>query len=483
MRYRFHISIITIVLSVVVGTSAPSQTLFQRPDTTPNYVAYQYPDQCLAAVNRIVSRVDRKDTIWRDTAAYDSMRITLPVPEEAIGVGRLCLSQIDVDSLFVTDYKDIIPTLLLINRDDDVNRIVHKALDNADALKKDSIFLIAQNAYLGARPKRVKLFEQLLAREDNLYKTSVSAGGELRGYVRLAEAALDLGEMEYASNLVYKIINENAKQFTVDKINYDRIGVYVYKLLLEVINDEAMDSLAVSTQSYRRFLDNTWKKLTTTPFPRSKNNQNFIGTILPQIRGDFWYTNLMASNGEGTSIALSDNPSKISPQVRPVVGKVNAILFLPGGCHSQSPKVLYGRDNGSGRGCWSTISLIKRLKNRFPEMEITVVSKTFGSIGNSPPLPPKDEADSLADYFLKFHKIPAIHVIAETGFIRMPGYDKRRIDLDVDYEHDLEINGESLVRELLFTDEYGKIFHIGGDEPLLIKKIGAVMRRLSARTH
>ncbi len=489
MKYQLWKHLLAGIIGLAsVGSSGASQTLFQRPDTIPNYSAYKYTDQCLAAVRRTVYHIGIKDTIWYDTASYDPLRNAKPIPAEAIRLGRLCLSRMSVDSVPVKEYDIFIPVLLLANRDDDVNRIVHNTLDTIASSVKNSLFSMVIQAYSRAIPRRLNLLEKLLARDDSPYKITAAEGGDMLAEVLLATTALDLGQSQYAITVVTEILKKDGKYASkLPKIDAKSMKSQVYPLVIEVLTDQAMDSLAVSTLAYRQFLENLWNRLSSRPFLERNEDLAYIDGTLPPIKGDFWYTNLSEEKSAKGS-TLIDNVKKTSEKDRPVKGKVNAIVFFQGGCHIQSESVRHGRYNGTGgTGCWRIAAMVNRLKKKFPELEVTIVSKTFGSIGSAPPLTPQDEADTLAEYFLNFYKIPGVHVIAKTDFVRMPGYDRRRLDLEVSYETDLIVNGTSLGHRdsFLLVDEIGHVFHSNNSspskilEPLLEKKLAAVMKRLS----
>lgn len=496
MKYYICRRLLVSVFGLVCCNSAGyGQTLFQRPDTTPNYASYKNFDQCLEAVNRIILGVRLKDTIWVDTAAYDPSRNFRPVPEDAIKFGRMCLSGMNLDSVPTNDYDLLIRVLLLLNMDDVVNRIVHNALNTTPPSAKNSLFNTVMEEYRRATPKRLYLLKDLLERDDSPFSTTASEGGDVWREILLARTAWDLGQASYPMTVAKDIMNKEGKYATQLKKMSDRdLEGSVYPFLMEVIEfltDEADDSLRASTLAYSKVFEEVWSRISSKPLPAAiQKSLSFIGATVPQISGDFWYTNLDKHDSDSGNIN-SQKIKKISPQAIPIAGKVNVIVFLHGGCHSRSefvPKGRKGSLGGGGTRCWTAAALIKRLKQRFPEIQVAVVSKTFGSIGNAPPLEPQDEADTLADYFLNFYKIPGIHIVAKTDFMRIPGYDRRRIDLEVPYELDLTFGEEKLGNggNVLIVDEIGRVVHSvrqlsGRSESLIARKVSAVLDRIKRK--
>jgi hypothetical protein len=174
----------------------------------------------------------------------------------------------------------------------------------------------------------------------------------------------------------------------------------------------------------------------------------------------------------------------------PVPGKINAIVMLSGGCHTKSPR--NGTDfiaqNNSfvrtvpGGNCWTNIALIKRLKRQFPKLEVNIVTRTAGSFGGGLFLNVEDEAKQLSHYILGFFQTPAMQTISETEFIRMPGLDRRRLDIPVEFNKDYQGIFQG---DIILVDEQGKIFHyvtllpsVDRMEVTLRKKLDAVFSRI-----
>lgn len=66
-----------------------------------------------------------------------------------------------------------------------------------------------------------------------------------------------------------------------------------------------------------------------------------------------------------------------------------------------------------------------------------------------------EEADTSSDYFLNFHKLRATQVVYKTDFIRLPGYDKRRIDTETDNYIAFKLGSYSLAtyNSIVMVDE------------------------------
>ena len=155
-----------------------------------------------------------------------------------------------------------------------------------------------------------------------------------------------------------------------------------------------------------------------------------VGETAPPLTGEF----VFAPGGERLHGAVAGPNSSTGPTVsRPTRGKVSIVVFLYGGCRAESP-VVVGKVRESFRtgDCLAAYTMLHRLARQFPEVEITIASRTIGYVGDTRPLTPAEEADVLQSWWLGFHRLPATLIIENTQFFRLEKYDRRRIDLPAD---------------------------------------------------
>ncbi len=480
MCTSFFRSLIIAVAAFLCGASGLSgQTRFARPDTTPNYAAYRYPEECMSAVIRLSDSSDTKQGLWRDTMSFGASLVPRPRPPAAIEASRKCFTKVDVDSIGNHAVAMWASFLVTAQRNDEAERLLTRYLDSAKfgALVGRMIFI--GKVYQKARPANyamIKKFSDNVKSRipDDSLLHSLWLNNELYGF------AVSAGAFEDAEH-----IESEAKQLLTKWKGSKEGGFEARKLFSrpfrEEFSDAGFDSLLVSTTAFRNLRMHTWR----TYIDEDAQDAAFVeGMKVPSLEGDWYYTNNFKTNNH--KLVLSDQFSKISATQRPVPGKVNAVAFVQGGCHEGT---LFfskaARNNGLGRrNCWPTIASLKRLKNQFPDLEITIVTKTYGDYANATPLKPADEADTLASYFLGFYQIPAVHVIANGEFVRIPGLDNRRVDTEVPFEYAYEIDGVKLAQDgiVLLIDETGHIFHVDGivgyNEVRARKKIETVYKRL-----
>jgi hypothetical protein len=77
------------------------------------------------------------------------------------------------------------------------------------------------------------------------------------------------------------------------------------------------------------------------------------------------------------------------------------------------------------------LSALRRLGERYPALEITIVSRTRGFFLYAPPPSPAEEVEHIREWFAPY-RIPRVTVaVASTPFWNLPRPDARRIDKDV----------------------------------------------------
>lgn len=454
--------------------TAGAQTLFTRPDTIPNYAAYQYVDECIAAVSRLTREVEIKDPVWRDTTEFDLSYSMRAVPENAVSMGARCLEKVSVDTLPLEDVHLWAAALLMVNRDTDVQRLYSRLFDSLSEDLQPEAFGNMFATYGNAHPPRVEILKTLyttgLARipQDSVFwgigfrifaASFIRQGGDkafVNQVIRETLEFLDTIPAQVKARQEYKLLVSNI----------------FFKDAQDATEAEGIDSLLVSTASYRRYLKHLWSRMMLDPL------NSPVGMAVPPLGGDFWFQSDSSLNE--TSGAISYH--KIAAETRPVPGQINMIVFLQGGCHDRTVGLRFGRGNG-GHRCWPMFAAIRRMKQAYPQLVITVASKTYGSLGNAPPIPPEEEADTLAKYFLGFHHLPATMVVSMTKYFRLAGLDQRRIDTETTNEQNYTINGFSLAKHknVLLIDQAGKIFYTGSitglDEGRLLGKLNAVFNR------
>ncbi len=508
-RVRGMVNVIAGVIvagTLMFSSDVGGQTLFVQPDTTPNFASYQYLEACENAALRIADELEtRKSPIWDDTLSWSMQIASLAKramtrrPDTAITVASVCLKTFNADTVHIKGIEyaaDILKVLLIAHRDQDAERFAQRVLDTVrqqpewDIRYARSMLVQMFGKAVPARMDAAKRYyaEQLAGvKDDSLYRTVYASNAMANIASGVGDTALFEETAWHAIRTFDSIpVDQRAEQFS--RVYLDN---QLSAKLLRLTRNEAFDSLAISTAAYKMYIANTVKARILGPAER-KTPKTIDLSNVPDFVGEHYYVASNATTGAtaGTSsgaarseLATYETRGAIPPHEIPVRGRVNVIMKLPSVCHVE----------GNTRGvdialprfhkCAPWYSMLRRLKQRIPELEITIRSWTYGTVGQLAPLTPAAEADTLAKLWLGWHHLPTRLVVEETQFYLLPAPDGRRIDAGTPYEEAfvkwMSKRGET-VGYVFITDQDGiEVPHmVGGfDGEDNIRFLGMLVRR------
>ncbi len=479
-----RLSVIFSIAGFLFGSQqALGQTRFLLPDTVPDYRQYKYVEECMSAFQRIFDSIEAKKP-WADTLEGSESPFKSPYPPEPIEKARLCLEPVKADTLPLNNVHYWAESFLKVNRDADAELLYKRYFDSVPDNQRIIEFIKTFRTYLFARPVRIDALR-------TLYKIGLSEiPKDSSVYIALTTgmmtvALLNSGDHEAAKESSGTLLSllDGMSDDVKDRKDYQAIVTQLYPTILLLFEQEGLDSLAVSTMAYRAFAEGYWKRMTNLPFEHAGLP---IAAKAPQLKGDFAFQSRLKKLSDGT-IGVTGEYDPIAPDNVVIPGKVNVIFFVQGGCHAYTPIIGYGRANGDSR-CWGEAKALSRIKKYFPNVEITLVSRTFGNLGDAPPLTPAQEADTLAKYFLSFFGIPAKHHIVDGSFVRISQDDRRKVDTESDYQLDYVINGKRFAqhRSVVVIDKNGEIFYTGrslqGNSGVFLRKQIGVLNDRAAKS-
>ena len=474
-----------IVVCVAFALSSTSelagQTLFARPDTTPNYASYRHLEDCQVAALRLTDEQEtRKDTIWYDTAEYGIREAhkrkleTSRRPDTAMRVASVCLNQFNADTAQIQSLNGalyIVQVLLVTHRDQDAQRFAQRVLDSMrhkpDGKLRDALSgLMAQ--YGNARPVRLReakhyYGELLIAlKPDSLYRTIDAARF-------MADVANRIGDTALFEEAAWHAIRTNDATPVKERLSSwaaDKRLPTLVGLLSLLTKEEGLDSIAISTVAYKMYQSNTLRVRVYGEEARRTEKEIELFKV-PDVVGEHYY---VASNASSTAtsqgLAPYTNKGAVPHGEIPVRNRINLIYSLQSFCHAEglARKIDFAKmrgDRGSSGGCMKGYAMLRRLKQRFPDLEFTALSSTYGTVGQLGPLPPAEEADTLAKLWLGFHHLPQRLVVEERPFFHVADPDGRRIDLPTPYANTLQ--REATFPLEFLTDKEGRSVRAMGD--------------------
>ncbi len=471
------------VLCVAIfSLSAPAQTLFPNRDTIPDISRYRTAEECMAAVTRVVDSVTRSQPDFSDTmpprkgAGHDTM------PSAVVAIADKCVAQFNPDSVVLTGlsptYKDWMQLYLIAKRDDAAARVAQRRIamarekrektDTSDELY--DVLLGVMNTYGDVRPLRWNKVQETGSRLDTAVKDSFKLYVAYNLQFMLADL---VGDTAVRVKMAERVLAVTApKTSTIGQITNERLEKNGrFNALTFLTRVARMDSLKRSPDAYIAISRDNW---TVAGGGTQSLIPGMIGESAEPLEAEFWF-----SSKNAPATATSDSP-------RPTSGKVSLIVFLRQGCNNVEIARFWGsKDRATFLAeCEGTYSSIRRLGQRFPSLEITVVSRTSGYTPTGP-MTPSEEAATLQKWWLDFHQLPATLAVANTPFFRLTGFDRRRIDEsvsnDINYLFEQSSQTEIGNKMAYLIDTNGKVIHSGGlsiqEEQTLKEMLDVIMQR------
>ena len=381
---------------------AGAQTRFEwPPESALDVSGYTTVEDCLAATDRAARNVTRRELLqglWRDTLRYDEREALAPLPLPIRQIAERCAARFTEPAAPVTDFAPLLELYLLAGRDRDAASLMVRRLKAIDAkadpkqgeTERVAVLDTAARIHITAKPLRLIAAEQALTER---VRATSSRLIRFLSYTALADAARTAQDtvraMRAASNLV--AVADSLTDAERESSEFQLIG----RLALFFARNALMgmpvflDGLRQNTAAFVALKRANWVKTTGL---RHETLNIPMGERAPAIEAEFFF----------------DLKGKTGP--RPVPGRVNLVLFT-----------------FPPHGVSSLVSL-RRLAERFPTVEITVVSWTRGSFTHTPPPATPAEEAELFRQWMTAYRVPGVLAVATTPFWRLPGLDRRRID-------------------------------------------------------
>jgi len=406
---------IALALIVLAALPASAQTRFQWPDTSSRVASYTHVDACVAANRRVYGAFLRRGALseWRDTMPYDAHQGLEPLPPEVIQTAKRCAARFDVAKIQPREFSNAMELLLDAGRDSDAAALVeHRlaAIPATNRLERGSIVDTAVTIYSFAKPVRLDAADALLL---NRAKTTNDRIERLKTYSTMLLASNNV-EDSFHSTRAAKLIMGIADSLTVaerQSDEYERMrdgyggSLLIYDALEYLIGKKTrMDSLRKSTVAYGA-LDRGLMSKATGERPEALEMP--IAQKAAPLTADVWYP---------ASAASTPHPGR---------GHASLVLFLEHtGCIVEP-----STDNAARiPQCAMRLAEVRRLAQRFPNLEIDIVMSTHGQFMYLPPTAPAEEALLIKQLVDSAHIPGAILGVTTTPFWRLPDPDSRRID-------------------------------------------------------
>jgi hypothetical protein len=412
------------------GLPAAAQTLFAWPDTTVDVSAYTTLEECEAAVRRssltTISSEALVTGIWRDTMPADSLEGRGLTPAPVAETAQRCMARFAaVDSVPLDNWKIVIPLYLQAGWDAKARALVDRRLATVRPDAEKELVEVTEallEIYIGRSSRvpsrRLAVAQELVATLAPRISDRVK---RLRIYSRVAmarpsDAAPDTAGMRRAvarmAALVDSLTEREQETLEDEYADLDLSSsangggiVDRYEAALDGLFGKRaqLDSLERSTASFIALRRGKWTRLTGM---RPESYPVPIGERAPTLEGDIWLA----------------PPGATRP--RPAPGRVSLVVFLtPGKCMG-----VVRNENDMYGACARNLIPLRRLEERFPALEITVVAQTHGYFEYlKDSISPAREAE-LTKQWLESYGVHAPLLVSITDSWRLPAPDGRRIN-------------------------------------------------------
>ena len=454
---------------VLWSTSLAAQTLFAWPDTTVNIEAYTTLDECQAAVSRSLeyapSREGLESGTWADTLPLDSLTAKglQPLPAAVTETARRCGARFsNVDSVSLSDFRMLLPLYLQAGWDSRAGRLVERRLgsvgEGGDA-ERAAVIDSSLEVLLGGKGVRIGQLRVAMAEQiafAQLPRVSDRVK-RLQVYGWLAVVASSDKNLDSATAKVQRItpkmaaimdsltepeldrLLDDAEAFGDGVEDADDFAQRYYAMLNMSLGKRTfLDSLRQSTAAYVKLKLDNWARATGMR-PETYKFGDPLGEQAPPIAADLW---------------LGYDPAK-GP--RPTRGRVSLVVFLNSHeCNGVPTRAYEIRGN-----CARNLDPLRRLGQRFPELQVTVVGETFGHFMYlKEGMTPQREAE-LTKQWLEAQGVHAALAMTTAASWRLPDPDSRRLSRPTDNGTNYTFGKKAKIRNgtAFLVDQDGIVVH------------------------
>ncbi len=426
-----------LALAAVALAAAPAaaQTSFTWPDTAVDLTTYTTPEACQAAVDRTRQSLrDREDLargVWRDTLVFDPGERSIPpaVSEAA----RSCLSRFSAaESVPLEDYRSLLRLYLTADWTDRARTLVERRLEAVNPEDAEELAAVADTVVAlfsdGSTPmaqagSRLDLLDEVLV--DHL----PNGVDRLRAYWaewrRVTEAAIVNEEQvdtvvarQVATRLIgvaesltpaereaaweeattrWRLRIDDPEGLT-ERLN----GALDYVLSWPAFLDRLREGTAPYVEAVRAAREDATGRPSEAYFRGIT-----IGETAPALEGDIW-------------LGCDE-----TCEARPRAGRVSLVAFLS---HDQCSGVPI-RDAMLYENCAGRLISLRRVMERNPEVDVTVVAVARGNVGYvKEDVTPEREAELLRRWLDSFGLERAVLTLSVPEHWRLPNHDGRRVD-------------------------------------------------------
>ncbi len=431
----------------------PAQTRFEEPQDVFSMSEYNTVEQCLVAVWRINEVVNKRGPIQRFLASPEESKVPMEWPDSVIRTAQRCSSQWNATTAPLNDFGQLFELFLIAGRRIDasvlLSRRIVKSVADGDSLAI-SVIDSAMSMYFSARPLHLRELDSLVKTLLVLPDTGSFWYWKISRLWFLRDAAGLVGNDSIFMWAARQADDRFAALTDAQRLSPWYVDPRIGSISKAKDNSlylnfpEAMDSLARSTQAYVSLMHSLRERLTKNADPY-RDDRLDVGAVAPNIDADIWFP-----------VAPTNS--------RPSKGELSLIVPLAD-CRMHDGKRIDGNETNY---CEQLFTSLKRLKDQFPALEITILSSQEGRAILSEPGTFELEADDMQRWFLGGSRLPITLAVEKADFVRLPDPDSRFVNtrwtLDVMHDYGCYTTkirgGEINCRGAYLVDKEGVIIRV-----------------------
>lgn len=388
------------LLSGLAGIGAPralpAQLTFAPPAAPVTVSGYLHVEECLAASARVRDSVESWGGLWMDTLALEEQRKPQASFAPARDAARRCADNLPHADRELADFLPWFELHLYASRDDRAEALLERrlaAIGPAAVAERVAVLDSVIDVALISRPARLALAERALDLRDQ-HDSIVPGRTLLLSPLGLMMRAQLMGDTEAALRAARRMIrlDERATPAARERVE-GRVGLlFLARTRLDM--DSALVALRTrGTDAYVAIRRDSWAKASGE---RPEAMVIPIGEPAADVDAGVW----VGDRG-------NDAP-------RPTKGRVSLLVFIPSRCDNSCP---------------AAIATIRRMAERFPALEVTLVASSEGHV--NPVLTPTvaEEAAVLRETLVAGHRLPGALAVEDARPWNLPAPDGRRIEM------------------------------------------------------
>lgn len=430
----------TMAIMVTAGAAKAQTPRFEWANTAVDLSTYTSIYQCMAAVGRVQNEravvEHHADPVDRDTLPYDpDVELYRPSSPEVGETARACLAATaeDAANAPVDAWQGLAQLYLHAGMEDSARAVVERRIeavdpDGAEELKDifiQALFMYGGSGSLSIRPPLIELADDIILdhvgrlsdlRDQFQIFTQMLVTGGSSPLAEDAAGARTRRNLARIHTLLESASRDDFQQFA-DAAEVIGMGPDEVRERLEgmaeffVGHEIFLDSLRVSTAAYSRILRETHGRAFGQP-PELYMFGRPIGELAPTLEGDIW-------------LGCESEPCDSYPRS----GRISLVWFVD----RRSDRCLWPNHAPSafdvGTNCVGAATRLRRIQERFPELDLVVVANSAGRYGwVTDDVTLEVEAELLRSWLDGFGLDRATLSMTETPGWRLPRPDGRRVD-------------------------------------------------------